>query len=142
MIGGGGGGRRSRDGEDGCSSSWCRRSSSIPTFDNFASAIHLHTKPNMIPRSARLKLPSSSVFVHARRRLHTPVRPPLKLAIIGAGPSGFYTASRILSSIPSTSPEGQKLEVHMYERLPTPYGLVRYGVAPDHPEVKVCLFRL
>lgn len=71
-----------------------------------------------------------------------PVRPPLKLAIIGAGPSGFYTASRILSLIPSTSPEGQKLEVHMYERLPTPYGLVRYGVAPDHPEVKVCLFRL
>jgi adrenodoxin-NADP+ reductase len=64
---------------------------------------------------------------------------PLKVAIIGAGPSGFYAASRILSSVPASSPAGRDLEVHMYERLPTPYGLVRYGVAPDHPSVKVCL---
>ncbi|KIR36596.1 ferredoxin-NADP+ reductase [Cryptococcus deuterogattii MMRL2647] len=92
----------------------------------------------MCPRSARLRLLSSSLPVLARRRLHTSVRPPLKLAIIGAGPSGFYTASRILSLIPPSSPEGQNLEIHMYERLPTPYGLVRYGVAPDHPEVKNC----
>ncbi|KAK8849789.1 hypothetical protein IAR55_005125 [Kwoniella newhampshirensis] len=63
---------------------------------------------------------------------------PLKLAIIGAGPSGFYTASRILSTLPADSPNGRDVEVHMYERLPTPYGLVRYGVAPDHPEVKNC----
>ena len=62
---------------------------------------------------------------------------PLKLAIIGAGPSGFYTASRILSLLPANSEKGNKVEVHMYDRLPTPYGLVRYGVAPDHPEVKV-----
>lgn len=57
---------------------------------------------------------------------------PLKLAIVGAGPSGFYTASRILATLPDDN-----VQVHMYERLPTPYGLVRYGVAPDHPEVKV-----
>ncbi|WVF68363.1 hypothetical protein IAT40_003128 [Kwoniella sp. CBS 6097] len=65
---------------------------------------------------------------------------PLKVAIIGSGPSGFYTASRILSSLPIDSPNGAvgNVEVHMYERLPTPYGLVRYGVAPDHPEVKNC----
>ncbi|KAJ9109293.1 hypothetical protein QFC21_000622 [Naganishia friedmannii] len=63
---------------------------------------------------------------------------PLKLAIIGAGPSGFYTASRILSLLPANSERGSKVEVHMYDRLPTPYGLVRYGVAPDHPEVKNC----
>ncbi|WVQ95914.1 hypothetical protein IAU59_003013 [Kwoniella sp. CBS 9459] len=65
---------------------------------------------------------------------------PLKVAIIGSGPSGFYTASRILSSLPIDSPNGGvgNVEVHMYERLPTPYGLVRYGVAPDHPEVKNC----
>jgi hypothetical protein len=42
-----------------------------------------------------------------------------------------------LSSVPLDSPAGRNVEVHMYERLPTPYGLVRYGVAPDHPEVKV-----
>lgn len=103
-----------------------------------ASKTHSTKKYNMIPRSARLRLLSSSLPVLVRQRLHTTVRPPLKLAIIGAGPSGFYTASRILSLIPPSSPEGQNLEIHMYERLPTPYGLVRYGVAPDHPEVKVC----
>ncbi|ORY34639.1 hypothetical protein BCR39DRAFT_513755 [Naematelia encephala] len=63
---------------------------------------------------------------------------PLKLAIIGAGPSGFYAASRILSLLPPDSERGKDVQVHMYERLPTPYGLVRYGVAPDHPEVKNC----
>ncbi|RXK39699.1 hypothetical protein M231_03054 [Tremella mesenterica] len=63
---------------------------------------------------------------------------PLKVAIVGAGPSGFYTASRILSTLPFDTSAGQGVEVHMYERLPTPYGLVRYGVAPDHPEVKNC----
>lgn len=62
---------------------------------------------------------------------------PLKLAIIGAGPSGFYTASRILSLLPADSEKGKHVSIHMYDRLPTPYGLVRYGVAPDHPEVKV-----
>jgi hypothetical protein len=62
---------------------------------------------------------------------------PLKVAIIGAGPSGFYSASRILSQLPPDSPQGRATEVHLYERLPTPHGLVRYGVAPDHPDVKV-----
>src|SRR5271170_6563141 len=51
-------------------------------------------------------------------------------AIIGSGPAGFYTAQRILKHLP-------KAKVDMYESLPVPYGLVRYGVAPDHPEVKV-----
>lgn len=62
---------------------------------------------------------------------------PLRLAIIGAGPSGFYTASKILQTLPIGSEHGDQVEVHMYDRLPTPYGLARYGVAPDHPEVKV-----
>jgi hypothetical protein len=51
-------------------------------------------------------------------------------AIIGSGPAGFYTAQRILKRLPET-------KIDMYESLPVPYGLVRYGVAPDHPEVKV-----
>ena len=51
-------------------------------------------------------------------------------AIIGSGPAGFYTAQRILKHLPEA-------KVDMYESLPVPYGLVRYGVAPDHPEVKV-----
>ncbi|WVQ77530.1 hypothetical protein IAR50_007216 [Cryptococcus sp. DSM 104548] len=86
------------------------------------------------PRSLRRPHLSSILS----RSLSTSSRPPLKVAIIGAGPSGFYTASRLLSLLPANSPEGEGVEVHMYERLPTPYGLARYGVAPDHPEVKNC----
>jgi len=56
----------------------------------------------------------------------------MKLAIIGAGPSGFYAASRLLSIAQS-----KPLQIHMFDRLGVPHGLVRYGVAPDHPEVKV-----
>ncbi|KAI0367866.1 ferredoxin/adrenodoxin reductase [Pilatotrama ljubarskyi] len=64
--------------------------------------------------------------------------PPLKLAIIGGGPSAFYVASRLLSLLPQSSSRGSALKIHMYDRLWAPYGLVRYGVAPDHPEVKNC----
>ena len=55
---------------------------------------------------------------------------PFHLAIIGSGPAGFYTAYRVLKDHPNTL-------VDLYEALPIPFGLVRYGVAPDHPEVKV-----
>ncbi|KAL1412562.1 NADPH-adrenodoxin reductase [Vanrija albida] len=72
------------------------------------------------------------------RAYSTAARPPLKVAVIGSGPSGFYAASRILSQLPASSELGARTTVDMYERLPTPYGLARYGVAPDHPEVKNC----
>ena len=52
-----------------------------------------------------------------------------KIAIIGSGPSGFYAASRLLARSPS-------LTIDIFDRLPVPHGLVRYGVAPDHPDVK------
>ncbi|KAI9718544.1 MAG: hypothetical protein M1812_003995 [Candelaria pacifica] len=54
---------------------------------------------------------------------------PFRMAVIGSGPAGFYTAYRVMSKIPDAV-------VDMYEHLPVPYGLVRFGVAPDHPEVK------
>jgi len=54
---------------------------------------------------------------------------PLRVAVVGAGPSGFYAAEALLKS-------GQTVRVDMIERLPAPYGLVRYGVAPDHPKLK------
>ncbi|KAI1787479.1 ferredoxin/adrenodoxin reductase [Ganoderma leucocontextum] len=63
---------------------------------------------------------------------------PLKLVIVGGGPSAFYVASRLLSLLPQASERASLLKVHMYDRLWAPYGLVRYGVAPDHPEVKNC----
>ncbi len=53
-----------------------------------------------------------------------------RVAIVGAGPSGFYAAAQLLAS---TEPE---FSVDLFDRLPTPYGLVRAGVAPDHPKIK------
>ena len=63
--------------------------------------------------------------------------PPMRVAIVGSGPSGFYAAARLLQSFDAKHGTGTDgTEIHMYERLPTPFGLVRYGVAPDHPEVR------
>ncbi len=55
---------------------------------------------------------------------------PVRIAVIGSGPAGFYTAGHLLKDS-----EG-RIEVDMFERLPTPWGLVRSGVAPDHPKIK------
>ena len=57
-------------------------------------------------------------------------RNPLRVAIIGSGPSGFYAAEHLLSQ------EDLDVQVEMFDRLPTPFGLVRAGVAPDHPKIK------
>jgi ferredoxin--NADP+ reductase len=54
----------------------------------------------------------------------------LRVAVVGSGPAGFYAASALLVS------EEPKVEVDLIERLPTPWGLVRLGVAPDHPNIK------
>jgi ferredoxin--NADP+ reductase len=54
---------------------------------------------------------------------------PMRVAIVGSGPAGFYAAGALLGGdVP--------VEVDMFERLPTPWGLVRLGVAPDHPKLK------
>ena len=55
---------------------------------------------------------------------------PIRVAIIGSGPSGFYAADHLLKQ---SNPD---IHVDMYERLPTPFGLVRGGVAPDHEKIK------
>jgi ferredoxin--NADP+ reductase len=55
---------------------------------------------------------------------------PLRVAIIGAGPTGYYATDALLHK------EGVVVEVDLFDRLPTPYGLVRLGVAPDHQKIK------
>ncbi len=55
---------------------------------------------------------------------------PVRVAIIGAGPAGFFTAEALLRR---SAPE---FDVDLFERLPTPFGLVRAGVAPDHQQIK------
>ncbi|KAG9350365.1 hypothetical protein JZ751_026720 [Albula glossodonta] len=63
------------------------------------------------------------------RRLASTTDPHPRVCVIGGGPAGFYTAQHLLKSHPA-------VQVDIYERLPIPFGLVRFGVAPDHPEVK------
>src|SRR5690242_2322213 len=54
----------------------------------------------------------------------------LRVAVIGSGPAGIYTAEALVKQ------SAEPVEVDVLERLPTPYGLVRYGVAPDHTSIK------
>ncbi len=53
---------------------------------------------------------------------------PLRVAVVGSGPAAMYAADELLTQ--------QGVRVNVFERLPTPYGLVRAGVAPDHPTTK------
>jgi ferredoxin--NADP+ reductase len=65
-------------------------------------------------------------LVHEQRRLRR--SGPFRVAVVGAGPAGLYTADELLRH-----PE---ISVDVFDRLPTPYGLVRAGVAPDHQHTK------
>jgi ferredoxin--NADP+ reductase len=59
--------------------------------------------------------------------------PRLKVAIIGAGPAGIYAGNILANSVKSA---GGEVAIDLIESLPAPYGLIRYGVAPDHPRIK------
>ncbi|MDO4760637.1 MAG: FAD-dependent oxidoreductase [Corynebacterium sp.] len=54
---------------------------------------------------------------------------PLRVAIVGAGPAGIYASDLLMKS-------GQEVHIDLFERMPAPFGLIRYGVAPDHPRIK------
>ncbi|KAK7398965.1 hypothetical protein VNO78_10139 [Psophocarpus tetragonolobus] len=57
---------------------------------------------------------------------------PLSVCVVGSGPAGFYIAEKMLKA-------HQQAQVDIIDRLPTPFGLVRSGVAPDHPETKIVI---
>jgi adrenodoxin-NADP+ reductase len=82
--------------------------------------------------SGRPLIPLLRLYAMQRRFLSTAPRTapnPWRICVVGSGPAGFYTAYKVLKSTPN-------VQVDMLEASPIPYGLVRYGVAPDHPEVK------
>jgi ferredoxin--NADP+ reductase len=58
---------------------------------------------------------------------------PLRVAIVGAGPAGIYAADALLKSEAAADPG---VSIDLFERMPAPFGLIRYGVAPDHPRIK------
>src|SRR5205809_3437838 len=72
--------------------------------------------------------PRSRLARHPGSRIKA-MSAPLRVAVVGSGPAGFYAAGHLLAS-------DFPVEVDMVERLPTPWGLVRLGVAPDHPNIK------
>ncbi|KAF2279342.1 nucleotide-binding domain-containing protein [Westerdykella ornata] len=100
-----------------------------------ASPLHKHPISTLIPpRLPKTTSRTSLSFqqCHAYTTHPSTTNPnPFRAAIIGSGPAGFYTAYRLLSKLLTA-------HVDMYEQLPVPYGLARFGVAPDHPEVKNC----
>src|SRR5262249_32013546 len=55
---------------------------------------------------------------------------PLRVCVIGSGPSAFYAAEALIKA------DGLRVQIDMFDRLPTPFGLVRGGVAPDHQNIK------
>ncbi len=85
-------------------------------------------KPNLRLVGNRPSISKTSAAVHHVATKANGAGP--RVAIIGSGPAGFYTAQKVMRELNGT-------KVDMYEQLPVPFGLVRFGVAPDHPEVKV-----
>ena len=63
----------------------------------------------------------------------------LRIAVIGAGPAGVYSSDILLRQLARTGEGlglGARARIDLFEKLPVPFGLVRYGVAPDHPSIK------
>ncbi|KAJ1644078.1 NADPH-adrenodoxin reductase [Coemansia asiatica] len=93
--------------------------------------INTHYVPAILPNTYSISMtnrPTVRSFTSASSVLFK----QSNLAVVGGGAAGFYTAARILAKT-------TEVNIDIYEKLPTPYGLVRYGVAPDHPEVKNCM---
>ncbi|WP_067249496.1 FAD-dependent oxidoreductase [Microbacterium resistens] len=64
---------------------------------------------------------------------------PLRVAIVGAGPAGIYAGNILTTAVAAVreaEDAGARVEIDLIESLPAPYGLIRYGVAPDHPRIK------
>src|SRR5438128_8677798 len=76
--------------------------------------------------------PERPVWEGARGEVRMSDR-PLRVAVIGSGPAGMYAAGALLKESPGP------VSVDVFDRLPAPYGLVRYGVAPDHHKIKTVI---
>ncbi|KAK2806600.1 NADPH-adrenodoxin reductase [Onygenales sp. PD_10] len=100
----------------------------LPRTPNIcAQCLRKALKPSYPPQSR-----ISALWASQKRHSSNAVRTrPFRVAVVGSGPAGFYAAYRLMSKV-------EDARVDMYEQLPVPFGLVRFGVAPDHPEVKNC----
>src|SRR5207245_6447297 len=85
------------------------------------SPVRVGPRPSSRPQASRQLPPAQSEMTDDS---------PIRIAVIGSGPAGFYAAGHLLKD------SAGRIEVDMIERLPTPWGLVRSAVAPDHPKIK------
>jgi hypothetical protein len=86
--------------------------------------------------SARRWLGTTQPLPEGEDNRGSPCLPIQRVCVVGSGPSGFYTTKYLLENADKDA-RSVDIRVDMMEKLPTPFGLVRYGVAPDHPEVKI-----
>ena len=88
------------------------------------------TRPSILSGRGGEKLPPTSQLapVIDAPKVHARGTNPLTVAIVGSGPAAMYAADELLTQ--------QGMRVNIFEKLPTPYGLVRAGVAPDHQSTK------
>ncbi|KAF0319090.1 ferredoxin-nadp+ reductase [Colletotrichum asianum] len=87
-----------------------------------------HARPKVGTGNSAVRLISTEASI--ARRTRSP-EDSFRVAVVGSGPAGFYASYRVMSRLPNA-------KIDMFESLPVPFGLVRFGVAPDHPEVKKC----
>ena len=103
------------------------------TLANFVSS---HWSPgtprSTFPRISAWAFPPTGKGKNQPRHMSNPgtADQPLRVAVVGSGPAGFFVAQHLLAK------PDLVVTVDLYDRLPTPYGLVRFGVAPDHEEIK------
>src|SRR5260370_39631881 len=119
-----------------CGRSGCRRSSwttAIAARSSTTMAWLRSTWRGPSPRRSRA-VPQSSLMTSPRDGQSGPMR-TLHVAVVGSGPAGLYTAEALIKQAAVLDPP-HPITVDVLDRLPTPYGLVRYGVAPDHPSSK------
>ena len=90
------------------------------------------------PHSHSRSLYSSSSYSSYSSSAESPLPPPppprINVAVVGSGPSGFYSVKYLLDK--PLQPWGCEVYVDLIEKMPVPFGLVRFGVAPDHQDVK------
>ncbi|XP_064179355.1 NADPH:adrenodoxin oxidoreductase, mitochondrial isoform X4 [Anguilla rostrata] len=110
---------------------WLWQSRTLPCHNLREEHVEMNTSRMFVfkpMKSLLTKCTRATVTSGLRRLACTPSSCP-RVCIVGGGPAGFYTAQHLLKAHPA-------IQVDIYERLPIPFGLVRFGVAPDHPEVK------
>ena len=105
---------------------------------------HEHDQEANRPGARCARIPTNDSYRNGRlcarlERVTESVNTELRIAVIGAGPAGVYSSDIFLRQLKKLGEElglGTEARIDLFEKLPVPFGLVRYGVAPDHPSIK------